>query len=185
MTGSALGARDCVVARCLSLVSLGCISAALSWIDCIASVCPSRTMLYSTPVRREHSRQHSSLPTAEKVLVAVLAMYALQARHLPSSSRQPRSDRATRPGQLRRRKELMHQLMERLPSDQHPRKHGGAHPPAGSLAKSHYSLHSSEEGHCKVCNDRPANRKQTRFICAACSVHLCVGECFATYHGKM
>jgi hypothetical protein len=90
-----------------------------------------------------------------------------------------------RPSQLDFRIQLMHQLMEQLPSDQHPRKHGGAHPPAGSLAKSHYSLHSSKEGHCKVCNDRPANRKQTRFICAACSVHLCVGDCFATYHGKM
>jgi hypothetical protein len=90
-----------------------------------------------------------------------------------------------RPSQLDFRIQLMHQLMEQLPSDQLPRKHGGAHPPAGSLPKSHYSLHSSEEGHCKVCNDRPANRKQTRFICAACSVHLCVGDCFATYHGKM
>jgi hypothetical protein len=90
-----------------------------------------------------------------------------------------------RPSQLDFREQLMRELLEQLPADQHPRKHGGAAPPAGSLAKIHYSLHSSEEGHCKVCNDRPANRKQTRFICAACSVHLCVGDCFATYHGKM
>lgn len=90
-----------------------------------------------------------------------------------------------RVSQLDFREQLMLELVNQLPVDQHPRMHGGARPRENALAKNHYSQRSSQEGHCKVCSSRPENRKQTHFICAACRVHLCIGDCFATYHGNV
>ena len=84
--------------------------------------------------------------------------------------------------QLDFREQLMHELAAQLPVDQKPHRSSGRPNPADSLAKDHYSVRSDVERQCAVCNHKPVLRVETRFICAACQVHLCVGDCFAQYH---
>jgi hypothetical protein len=86
--------------------------------------------------------------------------------------------------QLEFREQLMLELVELLPTDQRPQRQRTQAVPVNASAADHYSQHSPLEGHCKVCSSRPENRKQTRFICAKCGVHLCIGECFALYHAN-
>ena len=86
--------------------------------------------------------------------------------------------------QLDFREQLMHELTRQLSTDQHPRKHGGHPPPLNALAKTHSSELSMEERDCKQCSRRPENRKRTNYICTACQVHLCLGECFREYHAN-
>jgi Transposase IS4 len=87
------------------------------------------------------------------------------------------------PGQLRFREELMHQLLEQLPSKDMPRKRGAGLHPANALASEHFSTRVDEKRDCTKCSSRPQHRIQTHYVCAACSVHLCLGDCFAQYHG--
>ena len=86
------------------------------------------------------------------------------------------------PSQLRFREELMHQLLEQQPDQRRPVQ-ARAHPRAeDALVKDHYLEHADERRDCVVCSHQPKNRAQTRTICHACQVHLCMGECFANYH---
>jgi hypothetical protein len=87
--------------------------------------------------------------------------------------------------QLRFREELMHELLQQLPSEQKPRAHGAALKPAHALASEHFSIHSDNKRDCAVCSQQPNKRKETRFVCVACSVHLCIGDCFAQYHSNV
>jgi len=87
-----------------------------------------------------------------------------------------------RPGQLDFRIHLMHQLLEQLPAEHKPRKHGGHPPPPHAAAAIHSSELSAEERDCKQCSHQPKNRKQTNYVCSACNAHLCLGECFRAYH---
>jgi hypothetical protein len=87
-----------------------------------------------------------------------------------------------KPSQLQFRELLMRELMQQLPAEQKPREHGAALKPAHALASEHFSVHADAERDCKVCSHRPDNRKLTRFVCAACGVHLCIGNCFSQYH---
>ena len=64
--GIASTAHGCVVACCTSMVSLRCISVALFYSDCSATVRPFRFLPYSTTVQRRHSKQPSSRPITEK-----------------------------------------------------------------------------------------------------------------------
>ena len=86
------------------------------------------------------------------------------------------------PGQLCFREELMHQLFQQLPTEHTPRRHGGRPPPPNAPASIHSSELSSLERDCKQCSHQPRNRKQTNYVCSACDVHLCLGECFRSYH---
>ncbi len=90
-----------------------------------------------------------------------------------------------RPSQLAFRVQLMHELLEQLPLDDRPRKHGGLHPPPNTPAKIHSSELSSEERDCKQCSHQPGNRKRTNYVCSACQIHLCLGECFRAYHADV
>ena len=87
-----------------------------------------------------------------------------------------------RPSQLRFREELMHELLKQLPSELTPRKRGAGLHPAHSLASEHCSVHADDERDCAVCSRQPDQRKRTRFKCAVCNAHLCLGHCFASYH---
>jgi hypothetical protein len=80
------------------------------------------------------------------------------------------------------RMQLAHELMECLPPDRRPQR--TAHPPpsGASLAKDHYSVLSQTRGDCVHCSHQPDGRVNTKYICAKCRVHLCVGACFAAYH---
>jgi hypothetical protein len=86
------------------------------------------------------------------------------------------------PSQLDFRIQLMHQLLEQLPAASQPRKHGGRLPPPNAPAAVHSSELSVEEKDCKQCSHQPDNRKSTNFVCIACQVHLCLGDCFRAYH---
>jgi Transposase IS4/DDE_Tnp_1-like zinc-ribbon len=90
-----------------------------------------------------------------------------------------------RPNQLDFREQLMRQLLKQLPENQMPRKEGAQHPTANALAKDHYSILSSEERDCKQCSRRPDHRQQTNYVCNACAVHLCLGDCFHRYHTRV
>ena len=72
------------------------------------------------------------------------------------------------PNQLRFREELMHELLEQLPTDDKPREHGGHPPRPNAPATIHSSELAAEERDCKHCSHRPENRKQTNYICGAC-----------------
>jgi Transposase IS4/DDE_Tnp_1-like zinc-ribbon len=85
-------------------------------------------------------------------------------------------------GQLRFREELMHELLQQLPADVRPREHGAHPPPPHAAAAIHSSELAPRERDCKHCSHRPGNRKRTNYICSACQVHLCLGQCFRTYH---
>ena len=80
------------------------------------------------------------------------------------------------------RMQLAHELMECLPSERRPQR--AAHPPPGgaALAKDHYSLLSQARGDCVHCSHQPNSRVNTKYICAKCRVHLCVGACFSAHH---
>jgi hypothetical protein len=85
-------------------------------------------------------------------------------------------------GQLRFREELMHELLKQLPPEQIPQRASARPNPATSLAQQHYPLLSQQDRDCQQCSDRSAARKRSRFICAECGVHLCMGACFSLYH---
>ena len=51
-----------------------------------------------------------------------------------------------------------------------------------SLAKDHYIIHSNIERRCQYCSVGEGIRTETRYVCNACQVHLCLGACFAAYH---
>jgi hypothetical protein len=80
------------------------------------------------------------------------------------------------------RMQLALELMECLPLERRPQR--AAHPPPGgaALAKDHYSLLSQARGDCVHCSHQPHSRVNTKYICAKCRVHLCVGACFSAYH---
>jgi len=86
------------------------------------------------------------------------------------------------PGQLRFREELMLGLLDQLLAEQVPRKRGGGLRPERGLASEHFSTRVDEERDCAVCSRRSVQRVRTHFICPACKVHLCIGDCFAQYH---
>ena len=86
-------------------------------------------------------------------------------------------------GQLRFREELMHELLQQLPPDLKPQRAGARPNPATALAKNHYLERAGTERRCALCSSTGAGtRAESRFLCQACGVHLCVGECFAAYH---
>jgi hypothetical protein len=76
----------------------------------------------------------------------------------------------------------MLELLKQLPSEQTPRKRGAGRHPAHALASEHFSTRVEKKRDCATCSTRPHHRIQTHYVCAACSVHLCVGDCFAQYH---
>lgn len=80
------------------------------------------------------------------------------------------------------RETLMHALwkLSGINPDSGQRSAGSAG--GASLAHQHYSEHTEEERECVACSQRPQHRVRTRFMCAKCRVHLCVGKCFAHYH---
>jgi hypothetical protein len=80
------------------------------------------------------------------------------------------------------RLQLAHELMECLPSARRPQRTAHGPASAASLAKDHYSIISAQERDCVVCSTRSRQRKQTNYMCAACSRHMCIGDCFSYYH---
>jgi hypothetical protein len=86
--------------------------------------------------------------------------------------------------QLDFREQLMHELVKQLPADQHPRKHGAGLHPSHALTIEHFPEHVNEKRDCVVCSHEPDSRVQTRVICDACQVHLCIGQCFSRYHAQ-
>ena len=129
----------------------------------------------------------SSLLSAHQPLAqqAASPTTAQPARCRLPSALQPQMVAAHRPSLLDFHEELMHELLQQLPAQDRPRKHGGHPPSAHATAAIHCSELAPMERDCKQCSHRPRNRKQTNYICDACKVHLCLGECFRVYHANM
>ena len=144
------------------------------WPHLTASRLCSRTNAVQSPA--------PSISHYKEAPLAVLANRAQQSCHLPRSSLQPTSAASHHPGQLRFREELMHELLAQLPPEQKPQRAGARPNPATALAKDHYPEHTDSRGDCVVCSDRSVERTRSRFICAECGVHLCIGKCFSAYH---
>jgi hypothetical protein len=89
-----------------------------------------------------------------------------------------------RVSQLDFREQLMHELMKQLPVEDTPRKRGAGLHPAHALTIEHFPQHSNEKRDCVMCSHEPDSRIQSRIICDACQVHLCIGECFSRYHAQ-
>jgi len=150
-----------------------------------ASVHPSAAPSDALPLLPSFSRSAANCATSDPSQDAppsTLFAHARRKGYLPASALQPISSTSHSPGQLRFREELMHQLFQQLPIEHTPRRHGGHPPPPNASASIHSSELSSLERDCKQCSHQPRNRKQTNYVCSACDVHLCLGECFRSYH---
>ena len=88
------------------------------------------------------------------------------------------------PGQLRFREELMLELLKQLPEDQRPHRASRRPHAANCLAKDHYPDRLPADRDCAQCSQRGQRRQRSSFICHACGVHLCIGDCFAEYHAE-
>lgn len=91
----------------------------------------------------------------------------------------------SRVSQLDFREQLMIELIKQHQAHHTAPKYEATHPPVNALAATHSSELSMEEKDCKYCSSPPRNRKRTNYICAACNVHLCLGECFRAYHANV
>ena len=83
---------------------------------------------------------------------------------------------------LQFRTQLMHELMEQLPQERRSQRATRARGAGAAPAHIHYSLLVDSRGDCVQCSRRPDHRVTTSYICAACNTHLCIGNCFASYH---
>jgi hypothetical protein len=88
------------------------------------------------------------------------------------------------PSQLNFREQLMFELVKQLPMDQKPDREGPRPRAADALAKDHYPIISQSDRDCKWCSQQSTIRKRSRFVCAECGVHLCIGDCFSCYHSN-
>jgi hypothetical protein len=87
--------------------------------------------------------------------------------------------------QLDFREQLMFELVASLPADQKPQREGRQPHAVNALAKDHYPVRSGVERDCVQCSHQPNHRVESSFICAKCSVHLCIGECFSLHHANL
>ncbi len=84
--------------------------------------------------------------------------------------------------QLDFRIKLMHEMVAAYKLDQDAACERVAVRTGLALAKDHYSDVTDTARACKQCFDYKSNRKQTKYICNECQVHLCIGKCFSLYH---
>jgi hypothetical protein len=87
--------------------------------------------------------------------------------------------------QLDFREQLMYELVAEVPADQRPQRQSRGSYPLHGLAKDHYPERAGEERRCVVCLNARRHRTESRFICNACGVHLCIGNCFSLYHTNL
>jgi hypothetical protein len=124
---------------------------------------------YSYPAGRKAKRSSPRL-VWWLIDICIVAVYVLWSMSRESST------------QLDFRIQLMHELAALWLKDRTEAEKRGAVQRGVALAKDHYSERTEVVGDCVVCSVRPSNRKQVKFICATCKVHLCIGKCFATHH---
>jgi hypothetical protein len=84
--------------------------------------------------------------------------------------------------QLDFRIQLMHALVKLLEADQQALQTSRGGNASIALAIEHFTVSTNSVSECAVCSNRPAQRKQTRYACAKCNTHLCMGPCFVRYH---
>ena len=150
-------------------ISIGCPQAIYDYFYHARSVDVMNQLHYSYPIGRKARRCWPRLAwwLLDMCIVNAFKLWSIGQHH---------------PSQLQFREELMHQLLKQLPSERRPRTRGGHPPPPNAPASIHSSELSSVDRDCKQCSHQPGNRKRTSYICNACQVHLCLGECFRAYH---
>ena len=87
--------------------------------------------------------------------------------------------------QLAFRQQLMHELVNLFGANRNAIQVSRGANVAVALAKDHYSIVSNVARDCVVCSPADGKRVKPVYICSACNVHLCVGECFARYHSRV
>jgi hypothetical protein len=87
--------------------------------------------------------------------------------------------------QLDYRIQLYHELAAMHETEQDVVQTSRARASNVALAADHHSIIVESNNDCKQCSDRPLHRKRTTYFCAACKVHLCLGQCFAQYHRRL
>jgi hypothetical protein len=87
--------------------------------------------------------------------------------------------------QLDFREQLMFELAAQLPAGQQPQQASRGGQLSVAQSKEHYPEYVDSERDCVVCSHRPQNRVQSRVICHACQVHLCIGNCYRLYHANL
>src|SRR5665648_581952 len=86
--------------------------------------------------------------------------------------------------QLDFREELMRALVKLFGSNREAVQASRGANASVMLVRDHYLIHAEEERECVVCSHRPEKRTESRYKCAKCGVHTCVGKCFVRYHGS-
>jgi hypothetical protein len=80
------------------------------------------------------------------------------------------------------REDLMHALVEDYQSSKTTLLQSNTSVSAKMMSISHFSKLTKVIGDCSHCSKQPNERKRTLYVCAACNLHMCVGECFYLYH---
>ncbi len=124
---------------------------------------------YSYPIGRKHTNQTSSF-IYWLIDVCIVNSFTLFKIHNSTVSH------------LRFRFQLMDQLVSLVtPSTSSSIK---SKPQKSGIKKAseHYPVSAKKTGQCVQCYSRDENRKRSSYVCVACNVHLCIGECFGLYH---
>jgi hypothetical protein len=79
---------------------------------------------------------------------------------------------------------LMRELMEQMPAERRSQRAAQGRVGGAAPAFIHFSQHSADCRDCVVCSKQPDQRTRTQYICAACKVPLCIGDCFSVYHSN-
>lgn len=153
-------------------VNVGCPLAIHDYFFKARSVDVIGQLHYSYPLGRKSIKPWSRL-VWWLIDICIINAYQLWSVHNPEKSH------------LQFREQLMHELINQFADNQEALRVSRGPHVSVALAKDHYSIHSNVERGCAVCSSRPENRRQTRYICHACNVHLCLGQCFALYHSRV
>jgi len=150
-------------------VSIGCPQAIHDYFYHARSVDVLNQLHYSYPIGRKARRCWPRLAwwLLDMCIINAFKLWSIGQKH---------------PKQLDFREQLMHQLLEQHSAERRAVR-AGSPPPAGhALVKDHYPEHVDEKRDCVICSHEPEHRVQSRVICHACKVHLCLGQCFASHH---
>jgi hypothetical protein len=80
---------------------------------------------------------------------------------------------------------LMRELMEQMPAERRSQRAARGRGGGAAAAAIHFSQDSANCCDCVVCSKQPDQRTRTQYICAACKVPLCIGDCFSSYHSNL
>lgn len=124
---------------------------------------------YSYPIWRKAKRRYPAL-VWWLIDICIVNAFVLWSNHHPAQTH------------LKFREILMYEMTQQHHEGQAATSATASAARGAALTKEHYADHAETEGDCKQCTDRSQKRVRSRYICAACNVHLCIGKCFSLFH---